>query len=105
MVLTLSGQNIEASHDLTPNGGLVREISLFPGNQGWRNIIIWPNLARYFADVRKILIVNVRVVSEQSCKSHLLQDNLPLTPSGVHHFLLEIYDLGGDPPPCPTSSS
>ena len=26
------------------NGGLVREISLFQGNLGWRNIIICPKL-------------------------------------------------------------
>ena len=31
----LSGQIIAASHDLTPNGGLVREIPLFQGNLGW----------------------------------------------------------------------
>ena len=31
----LSGQNISTSHDLTPNGGLVREIPLFQGNLGW----------------------------------------------------------------------
>ena len=31
----LSGQIIATSHDLTPNGGLVREISLFQGNLGW----------------------------------------------------------------------
>ena len=37
-----SGQIIAASHDLTPNGGLVREIPLFQGNLGWWNIIIWP---------------------------------------------------------------
>ncbi len=38
-----SGQIIATSHDLTPNGGLVREISLFQGNLGWWNIIIWPD--------------------------------------------------------------
>ena len=26
-----------------PNGGLVREISLFQGNLGWWNIIFWPD--------------------------------------------------------------
>ena len=31
----LSGQIIATSHDLTPNGGLVREIPLFQGNPGW----------------------------------------------------------------------
>ena len=31
----LSGQIIATSHDLTSNGGLVREISLFQGNLGW----------------------------------------------------------------------
>ena len=30
-----SGQIIATSHDLTPNGGLVREIPLFHGNLGW----------------------------------------------------------------------
>ena len=29
------GQIIATSHDLTPNGGLVREITLFQGNLGW----------------------------------------------------------------------
>ncbi len=37
-----SGQIIATSHDLTPNGGLVREFPLFQGNLGWWNIIIWP---------------------------------------------------------------
>ena len=31
----LAGQIIATSHDLTPNGGLVREIPLFQGNLGW----------------------------------------------------------------------
>ena len=30
-----SGQIVATSHDLTPNGGLVREIPLFQGNLGW----------------------------------------------------------------------
>ena len=30
-----SGQIIATSHDLTPNGGLGREIPLFQGNPGW----------------------------------------------------------------------
>ena len=34
-----SRQFIATSHDLTPNGGLVREIPLFQGNLGWWNII------------------------------------------------------------------
>ena len=38
-----SGQIIVTSHDLTPNGGLVREIPLFRGNLGWWNIIVWPD--------------------------------------------------------------
>ena len=38
-----SGQIVATSHDLTPNGGLVREIPLFQGNLGWWNIIIWPD--------------------------------------------------------------
>ena len=36
-----SGQIIATSHDLNPNGGLVRELPLFQGNLGWWNIIIW----------------------------------------------------------------
>ena len=39
----ISGQIIATSHDLTPNGGLVREIPLFQGKLGWWNIIIWPD--------------------------------------------------------------
>ena len=31
----ISGQIIATSNDLTPNGGLVREIPLFQGNLGW----------------------------------------------------------------------
>ena len=38
-----SGQIIATSYNLTPNGGLVREIPLFQGNPGWWNIIIWPD--------------------------------------------------------------
>ena len=30
----------------TPNGGLVREISLFQGNLGWWNIIIWLDVSK-----------------------------------------------------------
>ena len=40
--MLLFGQIIATSHNLTPNGGLVREIPLFQGNLGWWNIIIWP---------------------------------------------------------------
>ncbi len=35
LVIYHSGQIIATSHDLTPNGGLVREIPLFQGNLGW----------------------------------------------------------------------
>ena len=38
-----SGQFITTSADLTPNGGLVREVTLFQGNLGWWNIIICPD--------------------------------------------------------------
>ena len=34
-IIYTSGQIIATSHDLTPNGGLVREIPLFQGNLGW----------------------------------------------------------------------
>ena len=44
----VSGEIIATSHDLTPNGGLVREISLFQGNLGWWNIIIWPDCFNTF---------------------------------------------------------
>ena len=40
----ISGQIIVTSHDLTPNGGLVREIPLFQGYPGWWNTIIWPDI-------------------------------------------------------------
>ena len=45
-MLDFFGQIIATSHDLTPNGGLVREIPLFQGNLGWWNIIIWPDFWR-----------------------------------------------------------
>ncbi len=32
------GQIMTTSHDLTPNGGLAREIPLFQGNLGWSKI-------------------------------------------------------------------
>ncbi len=38
----VSDQIIATSHDLTPNGGLVREIPLFQETPGWWNIIFWP---------------------------------------------------------------
>ena len=38
-----SGQISATSHDLTPNGGLVREVPLFQKNLGWCNIVIWPD--------------------------------------------------------------
>ncbi len=45
----LSGQIIATSHDLTPNGGLVREIPLlFQGYPGWWNIIFWPDQMQPF---------------------------------------------------------
>ena len=34
-LLIQAGQIIATSHDLTRNGGLVREIPLFQGNLGW----------------------------------------------------------------------
>ena len=35
VVVNDSGQIIAISHDLTPNGGLVREIPLFQESLGW----------------------------------------------------------------------
>ncbi len=45
-----SGQIIATSHDLTPNGCLVRSISLFQENLGWWNLIIWPDPWPTFAN-------------------------------------------------------
>ncbi len=49
----ISGQILATSHDLTPNGGLVREFPLFQGNLGWWNIIICPDhlSCAYFFDL------------------------------------------------------
>ena len=47
-----SAQIIATSHDLTPKGGLVREIPLFQENLGRWNII--DNLARFFPMVKHI---------------------------------------------------
>ena len=33
--ISISGQIITTSAEVTPNGGLVRETSLFQGNPGW----------------------------------------------------------------------
>ena len=63
----ISGQIIATSHDLTPNGGLVREIPLFQGNLSWWNIfylissrgrIIWKLLLliRLFKDFQEPVI-------------------------------------------------
>ena len=35
VIYNISCQIIATSHDLTPNGGLLREIPLFQGNLGW----------------------------------------------------------------------
>ncbi len=42
-----SGQIVATSHDLTRNGGLVRDFPLFQGNLGWWNIMIWPDFMEY----------------------------------------------------------
>ena len=39
-----SGQIIATSSDLTPKGSWGSEISLFQGNLGWWNNIIWPDI-------------------------------------------------------------
>ena len=54
--LIRSGQIIATSHDLTPNGGLVREIPLFQGNLGWWNIVDGRNLAP--VEIHKSLVKN-----------------------------------------------
>ena len=72
----MSGQIIATSHDLTPKGGLVREIPLFQGNLGWWNILIWPDMypvyKRYILPIWWVII---------HYRSHPLRSNLknPLT--------------------------
>ncbi len=56
-IVDRSGQIIATSHDLTPNGGLVREIPLFQGNPGWWNIIIWPELILWKVSISIIYIM------------------------------------------------
>ena len=46
-IIISSSQIIETSHDLTPKGSWGREITLFQGNLGWWNIIIWPDIYIY----------------------------------------------------------
>ena len=58
-----SGQIIATSHDLTPNGGLVREIPLFQGNLGWWNIIIWPD---YWVVATQICFIFTPKIGEDS---------------------------------------
>ncbi len=67
-----SAQIIATSHDLTPNGGLVREIPLFQGNLGWWNIIIWPDWYTY---TRSENVTRVGSIFPQSIdgKAHMLQ--------------------------------
>ena len=49
----VSGQIIAKSHDLTPNGGLVREIPLFQGNPGWWNIIVCPDVCQHLPGIQQ----------------------------------------------------
>ena len=44
MTMIFSGQIIATSHDLTPKGGLGKEIPLFLGNLGWCFVTIWPDI-------------------------------------------------------------
>ena len=48
------GQIIATSHDLTPNGGLVREIP-FQGNLGWWMLVKYYTLARFWCHIRTYL--------------------------------------------------
>ena len=52
---------IATSHDLTRNGGLVREIPLFQGNLGWWNIII---LARFLYEIHCSLVEEFLLTSK-----------------------------------------
>ena len=60
----ISTQIIAISHDLTPNGGVVGEppqqLALLPGNQGWWNITIRPDLSstKYWLSCLKLKIFN-----------------------------------------------
>ena len=57
----ISGQIIATSHDLTPNGGLVREIPLFQGNLGWWNIIIWADILYCICIYTLMLFAHVKI--------------------------------------------
>ena len=48
-----SGQIMATSHDLTPNGGLVREIPLFQGNPGSPWPEFFPEVGLELADNRE----------------------------------------------------
>ncbi len=62
----ISGQIIATSHDLTPNGGLVREITLFQGNLGWWNIIIWPDniMISWFDSISLVKILKLDTTND-----------------------------------------
>ena len=51
----MPGQTIATSHNLTPNGGSVREIPLFQNNLGWWNIIIWLDNMFVFGNKMQII--------------------------------------------------
>ncbi len=58
-----SGHIIATPHDLTPNGGLVREFPLFQGNLGWWNIISFGQINR-----RYIFIIFTQMVGNFPAK-------------------------------------
>ena len=67
-----SGQIIATSHDLTPNGGLVREIPLFQGNLGWWNIIIWPEFPTFLWPKSSTKSKDLREGSTPTCTRTLV---------------------------------
>ena len=61
--MQVSGQIIATSHDLTPNGGLVREIPLFQGNLGWWNILICAEVYGTFEGLKPLIVNCLGLVS------------------------------------------
>ena len=77
MIYHISGQIIATSHDLTPNGGLGRDIPLFQGNPGWWNIIIWPDIYGFYMCIYAISWV-------EWCVTHTMEGyNHPVFPPWV----------------------
>ena len=78
--LDLADQIIATSHDLTPKGSWGKEISLFQGNLGWWNIIIW-NLARSLPWLCMLWLQHIEIEWCVSGVFEVLPDQLEL---GTH---------------------